>query len=134
MALQSSVMGGTFPRDAPVSVRPSARVAVEGSASADLAGRLHHEKLSLHVGVDIAPESILHGLTFRTVSLGKVQRRGLPRVHMERFDAFLLHFDGIAFFADLHIFEEAGAESVRHGMVCDQRRTAAMSRRLILIV
>src|SRR6478672_7660163 len=92
------------------------------SAAAHFAFRLHHEKFSLHVGMNIAPERHLHrfadaGRRIRLCLLREMQRHRLPRLKMIGPVAFALlgaDFYSVTFLFRDAFFEHGGTDAMSH--------------------
>src|SRR6188768_4499849 len=92
------------------------------SAAAHFAFRFHHEKFSLHVGMNIAPKGHLHrfadaGRRIRLRLLREMQRHRLPRLKMIRPVAFALlaaDFYSVTFLFRDAFLEHGGADAMGH--------------------
>src|SRR6478752_671040 len=92
------------------------------SAAAHFAFRFHHEKFSLHVGMNIAPKGHLHrfadaGRRIRLRLLREMQRHRLPRLKMIRPVAFALlaaDFDSVTFLFRDAFLEHGGTDAMGH--------------------
>src|SRR4029079_15679380 len=92
------------------------------SAATHFAFRFHHEKFSLHVGMNIAPKGHLHrfadaGRRIGLRLLREMQRHRLPRLKMIRRVAFALlaaYFDSVTFLFRDTFFEHGGTDAMGH--------------------
>src|SRR4029079_6509341 len=92
------------------------------SAAAHFAFRFHHEKFSLHVGMNISPKGHLHrfadaGRRIRLRLLREMQRHRLPRLKMIRPVAFALlaaDFDSVTFLFRDPFFEQWRTDAMGH--------------------